>query len=202
MIDGSDFEFILVIFKNILDFSEVILVTVRDKPSFNNGLLTVGVLFEKIDNSVIVSDRIRVCAVNDEELPACGSDYVTHTAVNQRMVNLELPESGGVCGAYRFIRVFFKSVGCNDAQSFFDSAIINVSHHSRDVRFVYRVLDYRRIVKPEMFVFKTLAEFVENVSFNVGIKEHMRVVTAVIFTEGQTLGQGNCIKNTVHGITS
>lgn len=71
----------------------MVVVTVRYIPAFNNGFSATRHLFEKLADSDIVIDRVGVSAVNNKESALRGFNYVTHSAVNQRMVNFKLPES-------------------------------------------------------------------------------------------------------------
>lgn len=64
------------------------------------------------------------------------------------------------------------------------------------------MLDFGFVVKLKAFTLDFFTKLIENFLFNVGIKKHKRAFAAVIFTAGQTCRQGNCVENTVHGITS
>ena len=91
--------FVFVIINNIKEFCNMIFMAVREIPACNNGLSAACELFKKFNYSDIIVYRIHMCAVNDEKAAVAAADYVAHAAVNQRMVNLKLPERG-LAGIY------------------------------------------------------------------------------------------------------
>ena len=96
IINLLNLNFIAVIFNDIKEFADVVLVGMREKPTRNNRLSAARLFFEKFNNSYIVVDRIHMSTVDYEETAVAAADNQAHSAVNQTVVNLKLPEGSGV----------------------------------------------------------------------------------------------------------
>ena len=88
-----------------------------------------------------------MCTVNNKETAVGASDYVTHTAVYECVVNLKLPESCFTevvlcfgCGVVTLLRRV-----CNNAEFLFAFAEIDVKHLILEKGFMIIVFDVKTV---------------------------------------------------------
>jgi NAD(P)-dependent dehydrogenase (short-subunit alcohol dehydrogenase family) len=73
-------------------FGDMIVVGVRKKPAFHDRRLSARLRAKKFNDAQIIIDGIGMRAVNHEKSAAARADDITHSAVDQRMINLKLPQ--------------------------------------------------------------------------------------------------------------